>query len=63
VSCFTVETTAPMLGSKNRMESPNTQVKNNRTKVTKREEIENLRKAVLTSKVMNPFHVPSCPLL
>jgi hypothetical protein len=42
-------------GSKNRMESPNTQVKNKSTEVTKREETKNLWKPVLTSKVVNPF--------
>jgi hypothetical protein len=42
-------------GSKNRMESPNTQVNNKSTKVTKREEIKNPRKPVLASKVVNPF--------
>jgi hypothetical protein len=43
------------LGSKNRMESPNTRVKNQRPKVTKKEETKNLRKPVLASKVVNPF--------
>jgi hypothetical protein len=42
-------------GSENRKESPNTRVTNKCTKVTKKEETKNLRKPVLTSKIVNPF--------
>jgi hypothetical protein len=42
-------------GSENRMESPNTRVTNKSAQVTKRGETKNLRKHVLTSKVVNPF--------
>jgi hypothetical protein len=44
-----------VLGSENRMESPNTRVANESAQVTKDGETKNLRMSVLTSKVVNPF--------
>jgi hypothetical protein len=42
-------------GVPNRMESPNTRVVNESAQVPKDRETKNLRKPVLTSKVVNPF--------
>jgi hypothetical protein len=57
MSCFAAETTmgANVGGSENWKESPNTRASRASAQFTKDRETKNLRKHVLTSKVVNPF--------